>query len=444
MKKNIKLSGWGRFPEFDCNISTPRNLEELTKITQDGPSIARGNGRAYGDSALNQQNTISMHNFNRIVSFNKTSGQVVVEAGVILADLIDIILPHGWFPPVTPGTKFVTIGGMAAADVHGKNHHKHGSFAKFIDWIEIIGTDGKIVRCSPHENKELFDLTIGGMGLTGFIICISLRLRAIETGWIKQSVIPAANLSEVMQIFDKSQNATYSVAWIDCLTSGEKLGRSLVMLGEHAKYEDLPEKKRDCPYDIKVKKEITMPFNAPSFITNRYSLRLFNTLYYWNGKRKTGVRFVDWDSFFYPLDTILHWNRIYGRSGFAQFQCVLPLNRSREGLLEMLEVTRKAGLGSFLSTLKRFGKQSSRFSFPMEGFSLALDFPANEKYLTLMEKLDSIVLKYGGRFYLAKDSRMPKKTFHNSDLRIVDFIKSRKEKGYSKKFSSIQSNRLDI
>lgn len=440
----MTLQGWGRFPRLSCHVSAPRGEDELRDRITEGGAIARGNGRAYGDSALSRQNTIHMSFFNRMLAFDDATGQLVVEAGVMLADVIAAFLPRGWFPFVTPGTKFVTIGGMIAADVHGKNHHKDGAFGNFIDWIDIIGPDGAAQRCSPRENADLFGWTVGGMGLTGVIVRAAIRLRRVESGWINQTLIPASDLATAMDIFDQASDATYSVAWIDCLSTGASAGRSLVMLGEHATQAGLPANQRAAPFTIPKKRTLSVPFNAPSFALNSMTVRAFNALYYWRGLKSAGEFLVEWDRFFYPLDAILGWNRIYGRKGFAQFQCVLPVAHAQPGLGAILEATSKAGQGSFLATLKRFGPQARKFSFPMDGYTLALDFPVTKKTLALMTELDRITIDHGGRFYLAKDSRMTAHTLRQSDARTPDFVAMRRESGLQPKFQSAQSERLEL
>jgi decaprenylphospho-beta-D-ribofuranose 2-oxidase len=441
----MKLSGWGRYPVLEARVHTPRSIEALRKLVVSEPSvIARGNGRAYGDSAINPAATIEMRHLNRMLAFDPSSGQLTAEAGVLLGDVIEAFLPRGWFPMVTPGTKFVTIGGAIAADVHGKNHHKDGSFRECVDWIEVMGADGTILRCSREERSDLFDYTLGGMGLTGIILRAAIRLRRIESGWIRQTTIPAQDLKAAMAAFEQAQDATYSVAWIDCLGTGANLGRSLVMLGEHVIVTDLPPERAREPFVTKTKRNLAVPIDFPSFILNRVSVRAFNALYYWAGARKNGAQLVDWDSYFYPLDAILGWNRIYGRKGFAQFQCVLPLERSEQGLSALLEAVSHAGAGSFLAVLKRFGPQESRFSFPMEGYTLALDFPVNRKTLALLDRLDRITVEHGGRFYLAKDSRMSAATLRTSDERAESFRRMREDSGLLSRFRSAQAERLSI
>lgn len=441
----MKISGWGRYPLIETRLYFPRDVETLRGLLNSRHSvIARGNGRAYGDSAINPFSTISMKYFNRMLSFETQTGQLVAEAGVLLSDVIKTFLPRGWFPMVTPGTKFVTLGGMIAADVHGKNHHKEGSFRTCVDWIDVLDANGEIIRCSRDMNIDLFEHTLGGMGLTGIILRAALRLRHVETSWIRQTTVPAQNLGAAMEIFEKYKDTTYSVAWIDCLGRGNNLGRSLIMLGEHASISDLPAEHASKPFAQPQKRQIRLPITLPSGVLNRVSVSLFNQFYYRNGARKNGDHLVDYDSYFYPLDAVLGWNRIYGRSGFAQFQCVLPLDSSEKGICALLDAISVAGSGSFLAVLKRLGPQDSKFSFPMEGYTLALDFPISRKTLRLLHRLDDITVENGGRFYLAKDSRMSAHTLHTSDARVEKFVQNRDENGWRTRFISSQAERLSI
>ena len=440
----MMISGWGRYPQQDCVVNRPRSVDDLRALLGAGPLIARGNGRGYGDCAQNRANTVDMLRFDHMLSFDPASGQLVAEAGVLLKDVIDCFLPRGWFPWVTPGTKFVTIGGMVAADVHGKNHHRDGSFGAFVDWLEVLGADGKVRRCDRKKNADLFTCTIGGMGLTGIILRVAFRLRPVESGWIRQATLPAPDLDTAMRLFEDFGEATYSVAWIDCLADGAKLGRSAIMLGEHAAAWELPERRRAEPFRTPRRKMIPVPFEAPSGLLNTVTVKTFNAAYYLRHAGDRGTRLVDWDSYFYPLDAIADWNRIYGGQGFLQFQCALPLDSARAGLGELLKTISASGQGSFLAVLKRLGaKQAGAFSFPMEGYTLALDFPVSPRTLALMERIDRIVLDHGGRFYLAKDSRMSAQTLRASDGRVPEFTARRRDLGAAT-FQSSQSERLDL
>ena len=282
------------------------------------------------------------------------------------------------------------------------------------------------------------------MGLTGIIIRAAIRLRPVSSAWIEQRTLVANNITHAIELFEQTKDTTYSVAWIDCLTKGAALGRSLVMLGEHAEKTTLPPQHRKQPLKTPMKNNLSIGVDFPNWTLSKLSIRAFNAIFYWNGKRKSKLRLVDWDSYFYPLDSILGWNKIYGRQGFIQFQCVIPLAYASQGLNELLNTIANAGTGSFLAVLKRFGPQKSKFSFPLEGYTLALDFPVNSKTLNLMDKLDTITLRHGGRFYLAKDSRLSSKNFSQSDIRADSFRQYRQVKEILSTYKSSQSERLNL
>ncbi|MCW1429715.1 FAD-binding oxidoreductase [Novosphingobium sp. JCM 18896] len=440
----MMISGWGRYPRQDCVVHSPRSEADLRGLVERGPAIARGNGRGYGDCAQQPANTVSMLKLNRMLAFDADTGLLVVEAGVLLAEVIDAFLPRGWFPPVTPGTKFVTLGGMVAADVHGKNHHRDGSFGRFVAWLDLLDGTGEVRRCSAQSDPELFAATIGGMGLTGVILRVAFHLQRVESGWIRQTTLPAPDLDTAMRLFEDHADVPYSVAWIDCLAGGRSLGRSAIMLGEHAVAADLPEALRMAPFRTPRRKLRNVPFDAPAGLLNGLTVRAFNAVYYRRQVMKRGLQLVDWDSYFYPLDALGQWNRIYGGRGLLQFQCALPLASARAGLAELLAAISASGQGSFLAVLKRLGGlPGGTFSFPLDGYTLALDFPVSAKVLALMERLDAIVLAHGGRFYLAKDSRMSAATLRASDRRVPQFLALRQAEGAAA-FASSQSERLEL
>lgn len=441
----MMLSGWGRFPVIYAPVVTaPRSEAELAAAVAKGGVIARGNGRSYGDSAVSRRGTIDMRHFNRMISFDADTGVLVAEGGVLLADVITSFLPRGWFPLVTPGTKFVTLGGMIAADVHGKNHHRDGSMSAALEWVDVMNASGQVTRASRTSNTDLFDWVPGAMGLTGIILRAAIRLQPVETGWIKQTLIPAKNLAEAMDAFEANDASLYSVAWIDCLKGRPDMGRSLVMLGEHARQEELTSREKKDRFALKSKRKKRLPFDLPGFAMSGLVVKLFNSVFYRAGLRKKGDSLVDWDSYFYPLDAVLDWNKAYGRKGFLQFQCVLPLTNSKAGLEALLTAISDARAGSFLAVLKRFGDQSSKFSFPMLGYTLALDFPATDKNLRLLKELDRITIAHGGRFYLAKDARMSTQALIDSDPRTAAFVAHRQKTNSSGAFQSSQSERLAL
>ena len=436
----MRVTGWGRFPRVDAEIVTMRNPEEARAAVLGRPSlITRGNGRAYGDAALNTRCILSTLRSNRILAFDAVSGLLTCEAGLLLSDLLEIIVPRGFFPPVSPGTRFVTIGGMVACDVHGKNHHKAGSFSRHVESLTLFTTDGARHRCSRFENATLFDATCGGMGLTGTILDVTFRLLRIETARIRQETVKCADLEETIAACENSGGWTYSVAWIDCLARGDRLGRGVMMRGEHA----LP---GECPEDgLRVPRHRTrsVPIDLPHWTLNRLSATAFNTLYYRHAK--SGIDFPDYETFFYPLDAVLGWNRIYGAAGLVQYQCVLPYRASHDGIRSILERVGAAGRASFLAVLKLFGPGSSGFlSFPMEGFTLTLDFPADTAVFNLMLQLDAIVADHGGRLYLAKDARGSAGMMRRGYPKLDDFMAVREAIDPNRKMTSLQSERLGL
>lgn len=445
------LAGWGRWPRRRCRVRTPAAPQAVAAAL--GPKvIARGLGRAYGDSALSPSLTLSTLRLDRMLAFDPATGVLETEAGVALGAIIEVLLPRGYFPAVTPGTKFVTVGGAIAADVHGKNHHVAGSFGDHVLWFDLVGPDGVTRRCGPETNPNLFRATLGGMGLTGIITSAAFRLRRVESAWIRQQTIAAPDLDAAIATFEANLTATYSVAWIDCLARGRARGRSLVHLGEHVRRSELPPRLAAAPFAISRRSKWRVPFDVPSWVLNSWSVRAFNVLYFRAGGQAPSERLVDWDSYFYPLDAAFEWNRIYGRRGFAQYQSALPIAVGRDALAEMLEMISAAGLGSFLAVLKRFGKgvPDRPLSFPIEGYTLALDFPLTAEALTLMDRLDEITLAAGGRLYLAKDSRMSQATFETAygDGRtaFARFVAAERRAAGSAAtcFASLQSQRLGL
>lgn len=437
------LSGWGRYPRADCRVIEARGREDvLAAIAKNDSLIARGNGRSYGDPALNPRGTLSIRRSDRLRDFDAATGCVTCEAGVKLADIVEVFVPRGWFPRVTPGTKFVTVGGMIAADVHGKNHHGAGSFGDTVESLDLALADGRVVRCSPSENAELFAATRGGMGLTGVILEARFRLMPIATSLIRQETVRARNLEEAMALFEDSQHWTYSVAWIDCLASGAALGRSLLYRGEHARLDELPPERRAAPLGLPRRRAARVPIDFPAFALNRWTVAAFNEFYYRRGRPRSDL--VALETFFYPLDAVLDWNRIYGTSGFVQYQCVLPKAASPDGVTALLRRIAGAGRGSFLTVLKLLGPQDGLLSFPTEGYTLALDFRAEAATFRLLDELDAIVADHGGRLYLAKDARMNAAMVRRGYPGLERFQAVRAAVDPQGKFSSLQSRRLEL
>ena len=436
-------TGWGRYPTIEAKYRSFDSEGELRKLlgTVDGwKAIARGLGRSYGDSSLSE-NILSTRRLNRFVSFDDTTGELACESGVSFAEILDVFVPRGWFLPVTPGTKFVTVGGAVASDVHGKNHHKVGSVSNHLTWIDVLLADGSVARCSASENRELFLATCAGYGLTGVILRAAMRLHRIETAYIRQRTVKTRNLDEVLASFDENARSTYSVAWIDCLTDGRKSGRSVLLLGEHAVREDLPT--TAPPLKLKHNGGLGVPFDFPEFALNSFSVRLFNAIYY--GKASSNEKVVSYEPFFYPLDGVQNWSRIYGRRGFMQYQFVIPKESGKEGLKKVLARTASRGLGSFLAVLKLFGREDASYlSFAKEGYTLALDFPITRELPRELTELDAIVMAYGGRLYPTKDSRMSAEMMRAGYPRIDMFLETRRKCDPHHRFESLQSRRLGL
>lgn len=441
-----KISDWGNYPVIEAEVSGFDSTEQLRKkLEQPGEVIAFGNGRSYGDASL-QENILLTRRFNNFLSFDESAGTLSCQAGVLLSEILDVFVPRGWFLPVTPGTKLITVGGAIAADVHGKNHHVDGSFGRHIQSMDVMRNDGLIITCSPDEYADFFKITVGGMGLTGIILNATFRLKRIETAYIREETDRAANLNEIMDSFEASNDWSYSVAWIDCLAKGDAMGRSIMMRGEHAKSSELisPSHKHS-PLSPKRGLKLDVPFTFPNFALNKLTMQAFNFAYYNKCRPGTHKSIIDYNSFFYPLDAVDNWNRIYGKRGFTQYQFVIPKEAGREGMHKILKRITESGLGSFLAVLKLFGEQDSFMSFPMAGYTLALDFPISLNAMNLFKELDAMVADYGGRLYLAKDSRMDAemfaKTYPNADAfrQAVTAL----NKGETR-FASLQSKRIGI
>ncbi|MEM6522514.1 MAG: FAD-binding oxidoreductase [Bacteroidota bacterium] len=439
-----EISGWGNYPKQLAQEKSFDSIRKLNSIAGDSKSlIARGNARSYGDSSINHK-VVSTLRYNRMLLFDEAKGVFKCESGVLFSEILETIVPKGWFLPVTPGTKFITVGGAIASDVHGKNHHKEGSFSNHLLEFEILSGDGKLRKCSRDQNSDLFNATCGGMGLSGIILNATFNLKPIESSYITQKQIKAKNLDEVINLFEQYDSYTYTMAWIDCLKGGKGFGRSILICGEHTPLEELNTKQRRQRFNLKGKPKLRIPFNFPSFTLNKLSIQLFNALYYAKNIKKEINSIVPYEPFFYPLDSILSWNKMYGKTGFVQYQFVLPKEGGQKGLIEILDKIRRKGMGSFLAVLKAFGNQNDLISFPMEGLTLALDFPIKKGLFEFLDELDSIVLKYNGRIYLTKDARMKSEVFKASYEGFEEWSRIIKKYNPTHQFASNQSQRLKI
>ena len=432
----MSLMSWGMYPKIKNSVFKFDKEETLKQIINEYDElIPYGNGRSYGDSALSS-NIINVRPKDYFIDFDEESGLLHVQAGVLLSEILESYVPRGWFLKVTPGTKLITVGGAIASDIHGKNHHVEGCFSECVQEFEIMLADGEVVTCSKKATPELFKATCGGMGLTGVILDAKIYLKKINSQYIDQTSINTKNLKETFEAFEEYSDKPYSVAWIDCLAKGAEIGKCLLMVGDF---------RDDGKLDYKKKSQLSIPFNFPSFALNNWSVRAFNWLYYGKVKERVSKQRVDIDTFFYPLDSISHWNRIYGKKGFTQYQFILPKETSYEGLEEILTSISKSGKGSFLAVLKLYGKTNENYlSFPIEGYSLALDFKIEKGLFDLLDQLDEIVVKYEGRIYLTKDVRVSKETFEKGYPQIETFRQYRKDNKMDTKFQSLQSKRVGI
>lgn len=445
---NQALSGWGRYPVERCNVYRPESQRQMAAILESCAQptfISYGLGRSYGDAPLNSQGGVISHaRLNRLLAFDAQSGVLECESGASLAEIIQYFLPRGFFLPVTPGTKFVTVGGAIAADVHGKNHHQDGTFGNFVLDFKLLTPGGDKLTCSANENSEVFWATLGGMGLTGVIVSARVKLRPVESAWVLVDYQKATNLEDALgRMTESDARYQYSVAWIDCLATGRHMGRAVLMRGNHAAANELPAKIRE-PLAQPYLRRWTLPFDFPSLALNSLTVRAFNTFFY-GTHRNAARQLVDIEKFFYPLDAIDHWNRLYGSRGFVQYQVALPLGGGLEGLTDVLTRLAKSRRASFLAVLKRFGKPNpGPLSFPIQGYTLALDLPAAPGLVPLLHELDRVVMGYGGRIYLAKDAVVKSESFAAMYPKLDQFrvIKSRLDpRGL---LSSSQARRLAI
>ena len=435
-------AGWGGYPRAESRWLRSRQPNDLAARLADGPLIARGAGRAYGDAAIGREATLMTGGLDRMIDFDAVTGVLTAEAGVLLRDVIRAFLPSGYFPPVVPGTQYVTIGGMIASHVHGKNHHAVGGIGAHVESLDLVCPNGGTARCSPTENAALFWATIGGMGLTGVISQASIRLLPVETGLIRQRTIVAPNLDAALAALDRSQDWTYVVGWIDTLARGAALGRSLIYLGEHAAADEVRGAREPPPRD---RAPIGIPFVPPFNTVIRLTAKAFNAAYYATGAAAPANRLVGFKPFFFPLDAVGEWKRVYGPRGLVQHQCVIPRVHGRPVLAEVLDMIARRGDPSFLAVLKLLGPDPSPLmAFPMDGYTLAIDFPASRETFDLLDAIDVRLRAAGGRIYLTKDARQSRETLEAGYPGVAAFRDLRRATGASTMFISRQSERLGL
>lgn len=443
----IELSGWGRYPRARASVVCPECVEEAKPPAKGSTIIARGQGRSYGDAAQTSEGVVMLtRRLSRVIAFDDETGVLTAEAGMTLEEVLEKFVPQGWFPSVTPGTKYVSLGGCVAADVHGKNHHRDGTFGDHVRELQIVLANGQKLRCSPEENAEVFWSTIGGMGLTGIITEVSLQLRPVETAYVMVRHHAAHNLSALLEMFEGAAfDDDYTVAWIDCLAKGAKLGRGVLMRGHHALREELPENTTE-PLRLKQRAQFNLSFDLPSWTLNTFTAAAFNELYFRRQSARERAFLSDYESFFYPLDRVGNWNRLYGRRGFVQYQCVIPTARARVGMKLLLEEIAHSKYPCFLAVLKRFGAEGpGLLSFPAEGYTLTLDMAVGDaRFFKFLDQLDEIVLKHEGRVYLAKDARLKAETFRAMYPRLDEWQRIKRSIDPDNLFRSDLSQRLGL
>ena len=403
------FESWGRYPSYGAKIVPIAWRTDFPGVLAgvDDAILPVGMGRSYGDVCLLKDGTLlQTTSMNRLIDFDAATGLLTAEAGITLAQILDFAVPRGWFLPVTPGTKYVTLGGAIANDIHGKNHHVAGTFGNHVPAFELVRSDGNRVVCTPHQNAEWYSATIGGLGLTGLITWAQVQMRPIVSRLIDYEGIQFHGVDEFLDLTQKSQHVEYTVSWVDCTSTGKNFARGIFMLGDHSQ---MPSELKPSP-----EPKLVFPIEAPAFALNHMTVGAFNTVFFHKQMKRRVTALQDYEPFFYPLDKVLHWNRLYGKRGLLQFQYAIPWEHAREGTIAILHEVAKSGLASFLAVLKAFGDVPSPglMSFPQPGITLALDFPIKpDVSFPLFERLADMTREFGGRLYPAKDAAMTPSQF---------------------------------
>ncbi len=438
------LSGWGNYPRVRCRVATPDRRCDVAQLLEHH-TIARGLGRSYGDAAVNGRGVVlETRRLDRYLAFDEATGTLTCEAGTSLAQIIEDFAPRGFFPAITPGTKFVSVGGCIANDVHGKAHHVDGCFSECVEAMEVLLADGRVVTASRQEHPDLFWASFGGMGLLGIVLTATIRLRRVETTYFRQIAVPTKDLDELLEALEHyDARFPYSVAWIDSLATGRDLGRGVLTVGDHASLDDLPPTQRRAPLATAPPSPLVVPFELPSFTLNTFSVRLLNFVL--GGVQAKGAPIAHYEKFFYPLDFVGEWNRGYGSRGFTQYQFVVPMEGGHRSVRAILERITSSGQAPFLNVLKRFGKESpAMLSFPFEGYTFAIDFPVRAGLPELLEELDAMVLDAGGRVYLGKDAFLDAATFRRMYPRLDRWREIKATYDPDERFSSSLSRRVGL
>ena len=435
--KKVSLSGWGNNLNILSNVYSPESNDEIIDIILNSKVsnfITRGLGRSYGDSAL-ADNVISLKNYKKILNFDDGQGIIECSSNYSLGELIKFIVEKGWFFNVTPGSKFVTIGGAIASDVHGKNHHADGSFADYVLSLKIITAEGKLYNCSKEENPQLFEATCGGMGLTGIIISAKIRLLKIKSKFIDAQIIKTKNLNETIVKFKELNDNKYLIAWIDTTAKNEAKGRSIIFIGNHS---------REGSLGLKEKKTISIPSKFPGFILNKYTIQLFNKIYYHFHKNKKKSK-QNLNSFFYPLDNINNWNNLYGKNGFVQIQVLIEEKDPEMIIKKILNFFQKKDQHTFLSTFKEFGKGNSNYlSFPNKGYTLTMDLKMTKKLNDIYQEFEDLLKNYKTKIYLTKDSFISAQYFKKTYNNYIKFEEIKNKHDPLNLINSLQSKRIGI
>ncbi|MET0344199.1 MAG: FAD-binding oxidoreductase [Polyangiales bacterium] len=442
---STQLTGWGANKRTPCYLACPETVAEVASRLDPHGTIARGLGRSYGDAALNTHGMVlGMPRVDRYLAFDDATGVLVCEAGVSLERIIRDFAPRGWFPMITPGTKFVTVGGCIANDVHGKAHHAQGSFSACVESMTVLLASGQVLNASREEHSDLFWASFGGMGLLGVILTAAIRLRKIETTYFRQQPIHARNLDEMLAALDENDaKYPYSVAYVDPVATGDKLGSGILTVGDHATRAELPPELAKDPLHVSGPAKLRLPFELPEIALNPLTIRIVNVAI--KQLQSSTKPFKHYEGFFYPLDIAHDWNRAYGKRGFTQYQFVIPFDDGPRRLRELLGAIVSSGELPFLNVLKRMGKQSEgHLSFPTEGYTFAIDFPIRAGTEALTRRLDAMVLDAGGRIYLGKDAFVNAETFRAMYPRLDEWLAVKRKYDPDTLFTSDLGRRVGL
>ncbi|KGH48106.1 decaprenylphosphoryl-beta-D-ribose oxidase [Modestobacter caceresii] len=449
MQGAVPLVGWGRTAPTRAALVPVHGDDDVRAAVLAATGrgvVARGLARSYGDAAQNAGGTVlDMTTSARVLHADLESGLVDVEAGISLDELMNRFVPQGFFVPVTPGTRLVTVGGAIAADIHGKNHHVAGSFGQHVRWLDLLTADGQVRRVSPESDPDLFWATVGGMGLTGVVLRAQVQMKAIESSRCLVDTDRTPDLDSLMTLLAETDHLyEYSVAWIDTLAKGRRMGRSVVTRGRFAKLDELPAKRRTDPLGYHGSVKASVPDVFPPGLLNLATVAAFNELWYRKAPKLKRDQLQSIPTFFHPLDAVGGWNRIYGPRGFVQYQVTVPFGQE-EAMREVLDRLSSFGTASFLAVLKRFGPGNpGMLSYPSPGWTLALDIPVMKGLAGLLDSLDEVVIAATGRTYLAKDSRVRPETFEKMYDRLDDFRAVRKQVDPDGVFTSDLARRLGL